>query len=75
MRILVIGLGVQGKKRVKFAGTDVVATVDPKNKTANFRYLEEVPINSFDVGIICTPEKEKLGLINYLLKDIKKKLI
>ena len=29
MRVVIVGLGVQGRKRAKVAGRDLVATVDP----------------------------------------------
>jgi len=34
MRVIVVGLGVQGHKRRRFAGADFVAAVDPVNREA-----------------------------------------
>ena len=36
-RMIVIGLGVQGYKRRKFAGDNFVASVDPVNPEADYR--------------------------------------
>ena len=43
MRALVVGLGVQGAKRRRVAGVDVVATVDPARAEADYRAVEDVP--------------------------------
>ena len=32
MKLVIIGLGIQGRKRMTVAGDDVVATVDPVSK-------------------------------------------
>ena len=42
MRCLIVGVGVQGRKRRAVAGADVVATVDPIAPDANFKALEDV---------------------------------
>ena len=44
MRAIVVGLGVQGYKRRRFAGADSVASVDPANNEADYRDLAEVPL-------------------------------
>jgi diphthamide biosynthesis methyltransferase len=33
MRVVIVGLGVQGRKRLAVAGSEVIATVDPVYKT------------------------------------------
>ena len=75
MRILVIGLGVQGIKRVKVAGSDVSATVDPQNPSADFKLIDDVPLNAYDAAIVCTPDLEKLRIIRYLLVNDKHVLV
>lgn len=65
MRVVVVGLGIQGKKRVHFAGTDVVATVDPV-MTADFVRLEDVPLDQYDAALLCIPDAPKMALIHYL---------
>jgi scyllo-inositol 2-dehydrogenase (NADP+) len=67
MRVVVVGLGVQGKKRLAIAGGDAVATVDPISPTAQFRRIEEVPVDSYDAALVCTPDGVKLPLLTYLL--------
>ena len=75
MRVLVIGLGVQGTKRVKASGNDVVATVDPQNPSADFKLTEDVSIDAFDAAIVCTPDLEKFPIVNYLLENDKHVLV
>ena len=43
MRVLVVGYGVQGKKRLKVAGSDGIGVVDPIAPEATWRDLHEVP--------------------------------
>ena len=50
MKVIIVGLGVQGKKRMKVAGKDVVATVDPFVKQASHKSIYDVAINSYDAG-------------------------
>ena len=41
---LVVGLGVQGTKRIKYLEEEFI-TVDPENEKADFKKLSEVPLN------------------------------
>jgi predicted dehydrogenase len=75
MRSLIIGLGVQGRKRAAVAGTDVAATVDPAPPGANYRSLDEVPFDSFDAALVCTPDRAKLPLLRRLLAHGKHVLV
>ena len=45
MRVIVVGLGVQGRKRIVAAGADVVSIVDPFNPEAAYRQVHDVPLN------------------------------
>ncbi|MBF0584420.1 MAG: Gfo/Idh/MocA family oxidoreductase [Magnetococcales bacterium] len=74
MRVIVVGLGIQGKKRLHFAGTDVVATVDPV-ATADFVRLEEVPLDQYDAALLCIPDAPKMALIRYLTEAGKHFLV
>jgi scyllo-inositol 2-dehydrogenase (NADP+) len=67
MRVIVLGLGVQGQKRCRIAGSDVVATVDPVHGEAQYRSLDMVPFDSFDSAILSVPDAPKLDLIERLL--------
>lgn len=75
MKIIVIGLGVQGKKRLEIAGKDCVATVDPFKEGALFKHVSEVPIANYDAALVCTPEDQKLPLLDYLLGHGKHVLV
>ncbi|MBS1982617.1 MAG: Gfo/Idh/MocA family oxidoreductase [Bdellovibrionales bacterium] len=75
MKCIVVGLGVQGKKRVASAGPDLVATVDPFLATAQFKRVEEVPLASYDAALICTPDEAKVEILRYLLKNKKHILV
>lgn len=75
MKAIVIGLGVQGHKRRKFAGSDYVASVDPVNKEAEYRTVEEVPLSSYDTALACIPDEPKIEVLNYLLKNGKHVLV
>ena len=75
MRVVVAGLGIQGKKRLAVAGRDAVATVDPVTAGATYRTIEEVPVDSFDAALVCTPDQPKLALLEYLLARRKHVLV
>lgn len=66
-RVIVIGLGVQGYKRCRVAGSDLVGSVDTVNKEATWRRTEDVPVDSFDAAILCVPDEPKIELITHLL--------
>jgi scyllo-inositol 2-dehydrogenase (NADP+) len=74
MRVVVVGLGVQGRKRTTIAGPEVVATVDPV-LPADYRRIEDVPLNSFDAALLCVPDAPKVELLTYLLGNGKHALV
>ncbi len=75
MKIIIVGLGTQGLKRLKFLKKYVVATVDPINKKANYKKINDVPINDYNSVFICTPDYNKFELINFCIKFSKHILI
>ena len=75
MKVVVVGLGVQGRKRREVAGADCVATVDPVNPEAKFKRLEDVPLASYDAALVCTPDEAKIELLTYLLSNKKHLLV
>lgn len=75
MRVIVVGLGVQGHKRRRFASTDYVASVDPVNPDADYRRLEDVPGDSYDAALVCVPDEPKIALLTYLLERGKHALV
>ena len=75
MRVVVAGLGIQGRKRQKFAGPDVVGTVDPVVAGADYRRIEDVPVGSYDAALVCTPDASKIALLTYLAENGKHMLV
>jgi scyllo-inositol 2-dehydrogenase (NADP+) len=75
MRAIVVGLGVQGEKRRRFAGADFVADVDPARKEAKYRDLREVPLDAYDAALVCTPDEPKIELLTHLLGNGKHVLV
>jgi scyllo-inositol 2-dehydrogenase (NADP+) len=75
MRVVVAGLGVQGHKRKRIAGSDCVADVDPVNKEACYRSMADVPLANYDAVLACTPDEPKVELIRYCLANGKHVLV
>jgi len=75
MRVIIVGLGIQGKKRLAVAGADAVATVDPVNSEADYKSLTDVPLGDYDAALICTPDEAKIELLTYLLGHGKHALV
>lgn len=75
MRAVIVGLGVQGHKRAKFAGGDLVATVDPVNKDADHQQITELALDAYDAALVCVPDEPKVELLTYLLSNGKHVLV
>ena len=75
MRVVVVGLGIQGKKRVAIAAGDVVATVDPVHADAKYQAIESVPLDAYDAAIVCTPDAAKLSILRYLIRHRKHSMV
>jgi scyllo-inositol 2-dehydrogenase (NADP+) len=75
MRVIVVGAGNQGGKRAKVAGADLAATVDPVNVSANFKTVEQVPLDCYDAALVCTPDAAKPGILSRLLANKKHVLV
>jgi predicted dehydrogenase len=75
VRVIVVGLGVQGEKRRRFAGADFVADVDPVRKEAKYRELRDVPLDAYDAALVCTPDEPKIDLLSHLLSHGKHVLV
>jgi scyllo-inositol 2-dehydrogenase (NADP+) len=75
VRVIVVGLGIQGEKRRRFAGADFVADVDPVKKEAKYRAVEEVPFGAYEAALVCTPDEPKIELLSYLLRNGKHVLV
>ena len=75
MRAIVVGLGVQGNKRRKFAGADFVCAVDPVNPEAQYKKIEDVPLGDYDAALACIPDEPKIAVLSYLLRNGKHVLV
>ncbi len=75
MKIVVVGLGVQGHKRRHHAGQDFVAAVDPVHADARYRDVSDVPLGDYDAALVCTPDEPKVELLRYLLGNGKHVLL
>ncbi|HEY2572415.1 MAG TPA: Gfo/Idh/MocA family oxidoreductase [Verrucomicrobiaceae bacterium] len=75
MRVVIAGLGVQGRKRKAVAGDAAVAVVDPVAADADHQRIEDVPLSSYDAACVCVPDQAKLPLLRYLLANGKHVLV
>lgn len=75
MKVIVVGLGIQGAKRLRIAANDVVATVDPYKADADFKDIKQVDLNSYQAALVCTPDDTKIELLTYLLSNRKHVLV
>jgi len=77
MNNLIIGFGVQGKKRLKFLKNKKnTIIVDPVLKEVNYKNIHHIKnIRKFKKAYICTPESEKYKTIKYLLENKKHILV
>jgi len=75
MRVIVVGLGTQGYKRRKFAGSDFVASVDPVNPEADYKSAYDVPLADYDAVMACIPDEPKIELLSYFLSNRKSVLV
>src|SRR5919198_1031207 len=75
MRVVVVGLGVQGYKRRRVAGPEFVAAVDPVNDEAEYRRIQDVPLDSYDAALVCIPDEPKIAILDYLVDTGKHALV
>lgn len=75
VKVIVVGMGVQGAKRQRAAGNDVVATVDPTAKLVDYKDVRAVPLGDFDAAILCIPDSPKVAMVEYLLSNKKHVLV
>ena len=67
MKILIVGLGVQGKKRIKYLKKKhSYVTVDTKNSRAEYNNIRKVPLNKYDTVFVCTPDDQKNRIILFI---------
>lgn len=75
MRVIVIGLGVQGRKRRAVAGDDFVASVDPVQDEADYCDLADVSPADYDAALCCVPDEPKIALLTELIGQGKHVLV
>jgi len=75
MKIVIIGFGVQGRKRLRIAGSDAVGTVDPHVAEADWRDIRDVPLDRYTAAAVCTADAAKLDILRYLLSHGKHVLV
>lgn len=75
MRIIVVGLGVQGAKRRYHAANDFLASVDTLNPEADYVSVYDVPLEAFDAALVCLPDQPKYDVLKYLLQNKKHVLV
>jgi scyllo-inositol 2-dehydrogenase (NADP+) len=75
LRVIVVGLGVQGEKRREHAGADYVASVDPVNPEADYRNIREVDVEDYDAVLASVPDEPKSDLLQYCLRHKKHVLV
>lgn len=75
MRVVVAGMGVQGPKRRKSAGADFVASIDPVRDDADYKRIEDVPLDAYDAVLACIPDEPKLELLRYCIDNGKSVLV
>ena len=75
MRTIVVGLGIQGNKRKKFAGGDFQFSIDPHNVNADFKNLNEINFSLFDSALLCLPDEIKYDYVKTLILNGKSVLV
>ena len=75
MRVLVVGLGVQGRKRSELLGGNFIGSVDPQSKDATYLDISDAPIDFFDTVFLCVPDDQKIKLIEYCILHKKHVLV
>ena len=76
-RVVVLGMGVQGKKRAKFAFNDLVAKVDvdKSNLDADYNKLSDINHKDYDAVLLCTPDDVKFEILKEILNSRKHVLV
>ena len=76
-RVVVLGMGVQGKKRAMFAFNDLVAKVDvdKSNLDADYNKLSDINHKDYDAVLLCTPDDVKFEILKEILNSKKHVLV
>ena len=71
MKSLIVGLGVQGKKRAKHLRKSSYLKFDRLSKSSDYKKFDQIPFNKISHAYLCLPEKEKF---KYVIKLLKKRI-
>ena len=66
MRCIIVGYGVQGKKRLAVAAKEAAGVVDPIWAEAQWKDVGEVPLDLYDAAVVCTPDGPKMEILDHL---------
>lgn len=66
---------MQGRKRKEICGNEFVAYVDPHLPEAEYRTLQDVPLDAYDAVLACIPDEPKIALLDYALSNGKHVLV
>lgn len=78
MKILIVGLGNQGEKRKRvyqLYKSYKIITADPFKQKADYKKIQQVPIDLYEVVILCVPDNQKKLIIDYCIKNKKHVLV
>ena len=75
MKVVIVGYGVQGKKRLRIAGDDAAGVVDPVAPEAQWKTIQDVPLDRYAAALVCTPDAPKMDILRHLFKHGKHALI
>ena len=75
MRCVIVGYGIQGRKRLRVAGSEAVGIVDPVSTDAQWRDIAEVPLDRYDAALVCTPDAPKVTILDHLARAGKHALV
>lgn len=75
MRVIIAGMGVQGRKRKEICGKDFVGYVDPFIPDPDYKTIQDVPLDSYDAVLACIPDEPKIPFLKYCLENGKHVLV
>ena len=75
MRVIIAGMGVQGRKRKEICGPEFVAYVDPHVADVGYKDIRDVPLDAYDAVLACIPDDPKVAMLEYALSHGKHVLV
>ena len=62
-KIVIIGFGIQGKKRFKFFKEHISGIIDPYYIKADAKRVQDYPLSNYDTAFVCLPDPEKENVV------------